>query len=425
MSGVNGVDYGCTPTGFIPKRLADIVADRKAALEAIVDPVSGESLQIDENDGSVISQMMLICAEAEADCWQALAAVAVQFDPLRNTGEGQSGTVQLNGILRRPGYASIVTMVLTGTVGTLIPAGSLIGTSDGKYQFETLADAVIGENIYSVLTNTAVIDAQCTVFGPVDPDSNTVTAVLTPIAGWTGAYNVALVLLGADAETDAQLRQRQQLSTASRSYCQTEAIYDAINDVEGVTYCRVYVNSTMSTDARGIPAKSIACVVVGGTDEDVANAIFSKAPVGIGYYGNLTENSGQGIQITDEQGFDYYVNFFRPIEVDIDVTIHIDSMDSTFPGDYATQIQQAILAFVAGGAGALGIPSHFDRYGFPPGMSIIRTQLYTPINYVPGLSIVSLALAVHGNTPEEQDIAIAWNQYGSFSAANISVTKDN
>ena len=153
--------FGLTPQGFIPKRIADIRASVQANLNAVTDQVSGETLVVDLNDNSVISQFAGIICEEIADCWTAAAAAYLQFDPLYNTGAGQSGTVQLNGLIRTPPTATVLNLLLGGTVGATIPAGALVSTLDQLYQFKLTADAVIGAG------GTVEAEAICTTLGDV------------------------------------------------------------------------------------------------------------------------------------------------------------------------------------------------------------------------------------------------------------------
>lgn len=60
--------------------------------------------------------------------------------------------------------------------------------------------------------------------------------------------------------------------------------------------------------------------------------------------------------------------------------------------------------------------------GFAPGVDVIRTRLYTPVNEVPGFKVNSLKIGKHGQgAAAENDIDIAWNQVAKFKEANIKV----
>ena len=400
-----GIDYGMTPAGFISKRLADIVAGIDAKLAAL-------GIQVDSNDGTIIANIRGPVAEAISEAWQEAAAAALQFDPRYNSGQGQSGTVQINGIIRRAGYPAKIPITCTGVEGTVILAGSLIATVDGLNRFSIDTSLTIGAGL--TVTGTAT----CTEKGISSVGAAEVIAILTPISGWTGVTNSVIAVQGAAEETDAQLRERQQTETALTSKCQVEAILDAVTNVVGVTYCRVYVNNTLVTDTNGIPAISIAVVVVGGIDADVAAAIWAAAPAGLRY----DSNANTTVTETDAQGGTYAVKFWRPTPVAIDVVVDITQTDVTLPLTYANDIKQAIVDYSTRGGAALD-SDRFDRDGFPPGQSVILSQLYTPINSVPGFSITSLEICIHAGSPTAADVTINWNKVATFSLNNITVNK--
>lgn len=96
--------YGMTLAGFIPKRLADIQNDMNASIALIVDPHTGEYPFQNVTDDAVLQQVVGVFASALEEAWEAAYEASVQFDPQKNTGAGQSGTVQLNAITRKAGH---------------------------------------------------------------------------------------------------------------------------------------------------------------------------------------------------------------------------------------------------------------------------------------------------------------------------------
>ena len=124
--------YGMTLAGFIPKRLADIQNDMNASIALIVDPHTGEYPFQNVTDDAVLQQVVGVFASALEEAWEAAYEASVQFDPQKNTGAGQSGTVQLNAITRKAGTRTILSFDLTGTPGVLVPAGTLIASASGE-----------------------------------------------------------------------------------------------------------------------------------------------------------------------------------------------------------------------------------------------------------------------------------------------------
>lgn len=401
-----GVDYGMLATGFIPKRLADIVEDIKTNMGFIVHPDTGEWMFRSERDDTVLEQVIGVFAEGLSECWTAAYDASVQFDPLKNSGAGQAGTVQLNAILKKPGGRSVVSMILGGAPGTVIPEGSRIATGDGTLVFATVADAVIED------AGTAFVDAACGSKGEIDPETNTVTRILDPVAGWRGALNSETVSLGSAEETEEELRFRQQRSTSLTSYRQIDAIYAAVMNVPGVIWCRAYQNDRhYPFDARGIPFKEVAVVAEGGNDKEIFDALFLRFPVTVLGYGNQT------MIRYDSQGVSYPIAFSRPVEVPVWVEIDLEvTTRADFPDEYKQAVANEILNYARyGGEG--------NDDGFPPGADIVRSRLYTPINRVPGHRIVSVKLGVAEGKYAETDIPVAWNKVGRFAYERIIVNR--
>lgn len=407
-------DYGVTAAGFVPKRLADVLASVKSKLNAIT--VNGQTLVVNDGDDTVIAQMMGIVSAEVAEAWEAMSVLSTQFDPRYNTGAAQSGVVQINGILRRAAIPTQISVDMTGTVGKNVLAGAVVTDVDGTMSF-SLNDMVTFNGAGEA---TGVFTSNSTT--AVSINDGATLKIATPTTGWKTAVVNTTVVAGSSEETDEELRIRQQNSTALTSKSQFESIYAAVLNVTGVKYGRVYANSTVTDESTGklIPAKSIAVVVLGGSDEDVATAIFNASPVGIGFFGTTT------VDIVDPTtGFSYEVSFVRPTEiaVDVDVTVHGNGTD--FQVDtYEADIKNAIIAYAEGGAGSIGVQTGFDRDGILPGEYVHVSSLYTPCNSIPGQYVVSLEIGEHGGSMGTTDVVIEWDEIATFDAANITVTLD-
>lgn len=402
--------YGITDSGFVLKRLADILTDMQTVLATIQDPETGEYLTADladENDPFV--QEVNSVADAISACWEQLQLAYNQFDPLKATGAGLSGLVQLNGIKRSAGAASTVSLTMTGTASLYVAAGKQVATYDGSVVFDLPAWTFSSGG-------TATVIGTCTEDGANEAAIGTVTKIITPVSGWTACTNAAAATVGNDAETDAELRLRQQNSTETTGRSTVEDIYGNLLQVDNVTFARVYQNNTDIVDGRGIPAKSLAAVVLGGLDADIAELLFNQAPAMCGFYGSTTVN------VEDEQGVLYGVSFSRPTQIPIYIDIAVKVVDSTlWPTDGETQIKDAILAYAETGASALNISTGYDQDGYAPGQSVYASELYTAINSVLGIQILSVYVGTAGS-PTDPYVTIAWNEVAEFLTANMSVT---
>lgn len=396
------MSFGMTEQGFIPKRLADILDSIHTKLTNVTNPETGEKPFQNEESDSIIMQMADIFAEELSICWEEAYLAANQYDPLNATGVPLRGLIQINGLTTSYGAPTQIMMEMSGTPGVVIPKGSLVASADGSQIYSTTSAAII-EN-----SGTVQVTANCQTNGANDPAVNTIIAIQSPVFGWSGATNISTVSVGSLPDSDKELHIKQERATSATSYRQVDAIYSGIINIDGVTFARIYVNPTSSTDGRGIPAKTIAPVVVGGTNEDIANVIRLKADALSAFTGNTS------VTYTGQFGDTQTVSFTRPTEKDIYIDIDISFTDTNLWPEYGyDQIKQAIVEYAQ--------YNQEGTAGFPPGEDVIISRLYTPINTVLGFKINSVEIGFTSTTAAS-DLAIAWNEIAKFDVDNINIT---
>ena len=500
--------FGVQSSGFVVKRLADIVDSLKSRLQAVNDG-NGNTISVDPEDSSLVSQLTMIFAENLSEAWAMAGALANQFDPNYNLGPFQSGVVQLNGIFRKSNIPTTIAVSCTGTGGMTIPAGTSLTYNNNA--FLTVADISVGVvvaatgtitiaaqpadgtqltiggvtytwktggpvaayDIYSQaslsscathlknalnLSGTAGVDygtgtyahplvsgsttgavvtvtARATgsngntialasqtinvttssMTGGTDFGTGTGTAtsvdtvpivvpdgasmsVATPVAGLQTATCTSTPVAGVAIESDEALRIRQQASTQLTAAREVDAILSAVNNVNGVTHAQIYENPTTSpvtVNGVSVPAGRIYVVVVGGLDSDVADAIYSRLSCMTQTGGNTSKAYGT---IT--------INFERPIPALVGVSIVAAQRGSTFPTDFATQIQNAIANWATSTA------------GYIPGQTVFANDLYDPLVSFPWLAprdaIVGAPGFMYGNVQATGNFVFANN--GNYGA---------
>lgn len=401
---------GLTPQGYQIKRLNDVLTDAASSLSTITDPVSGESLQPDFSSNDPAMQVVQVPLEGVGEAWQISQVAYGQFNPSIASSAALSGLVQLNGIERDLDVASTVILTLTGTPGVTITGPRTVSDANDVNQWTISSDFTFGSG------GTVSVTATCTVTGPISASANTITRIVTPSGGWTAVNNASSATVGRNEETDIELRNRRRNSTLAPASGPAEAVFSNLLNVSGVTYARVYINNTMTTDSRGIPAKNQACVIVGGNDQDIASTILARSGAGVEFFGTTS------FTLTDLQGEPYTIKWTRPTEIPIFVAINITTDDS-YPDTGANDIRQAIIDYARSGAIALGIEDGFRDTGFQPGSSVVHSRLFTPINSVAGHTVNSLFIGTSANPTATSDISVQFDQIASFSAANITITE--
>ena len=244
--------------------------------------------------------------------------------------------------------------------------------------------------------------ASCTETGVITQDENTITTIQTPLVGWESVTNPFAGIVGTVLEADAELRHRflrAKFQDGSNTY---EAIYAAVLVLDGVRQVVIYENETdTGFVSPPVPAHSFYPIVLGGTDAEIAQAIWNNKPAGILSYGSTT------VAVADSAGVLHDISFDRPTNKEIYINMTLVK-DDTFPANGNQLISDALVEYVS---------------GFGIGESVLYSRLYTPINSATsGFYVSSLTI---GDTPTPTgttNIVVDFNEIANLSASNISIS---
>lgn len=197
---------------------------------------------------------------------------------------------------------------INSTPNTIVPIGALT--------LERSIDGVTYKNTNQVTINglgEGIFDIQCETTGAIgNCEIGKIDKVKTPVSGIVTGSNLNTIENGQDQETDLEYLDRYRDTRSSEAYWNLDGIYSEILKVNGVKSAYVDCNRTNVTDSNGWLPHSRVYVVDGGTDLDVAQAIYRKTDRAI------EENGDVEIPVKDLQGNDRIVRFYRPIEQLID-----------------------------------------------------------------------------------------------------------
>ncbi len=387
-------NYGLSPEGFKRKRLDQLLEELNSEVKAIF----GDNFNVSPE--SPDGQINGVISESNANLWELAEEAYNSFNPSAASGNALSNLVQLNGITRLAATASRAQLTLTGTPGTIIPQGSLVSNEQTGDQFSTEVQVILdGAGNASVL-------ARCTEVGEIAALPNTLTRIDTPVTGWSSVTNTFAATLGTNEETDVELRARRQRSVGKDSQAIVDGIFSAVADIDGVTQVVVLENDTNTTDGNSLPPHSFQVIVLGGDDQDIAQAIWFKKPAGILSFGDIS------VEITDSQGLPHDISFSRPTPVDIYVTVVVTPY-SDYPANGDDLIKQAIVDYANGDL--------VEGRGFSLGDDIVYSRLYTPINSVQGHEINDLRIGFSPNPTGTSNLVIGPSEVGNFLVSNIQV----
>lgn len=352
-------------------------------------------LEPDSKDG----QMVALVALAVHDANNTAIQVYNSFSPSSGMSDALTRNVKINGIARKAATNSTVDVTLTGTAGTTITNGSV---KDANGIIWSLPASVTID-----VSGSVTVTATCATSGAVAAVAGSITKINTPTRGWTAVSNASAATVGSAAETDAQLRMRQAQSVAIPALTPFDAVDGAIANVTGVTRHKLYENDTGTVNSDGIPAHSIAAIVDGGDVTDIAQTIRGKKGQGVATFGSTT------VTVPDKYDNPHAISFSRSTDVPIYVAITL----KVFTG-YTTQIGEQIKQAIADYINSLTI-----------GDDVLLSRIYSPANLgvVSGgnakyYDINALTIGKSTSSQAAANIAIAFNESASCSAANITLT---
>lgn len=315
----------------------------------------------------------------------------------------------LTGFKRSLGTPSTCMAILSGVSGTAIQSGSLIQSNDGV-QWSIDSDVTIGA---SGSVNVAVT---ATVNGVIQADISSINQIVETISGWQSVTNGVVATSGEAKQTNAEARKERALTVGRAGNNQVESTLGELGSVSGVNKYRPYENYKGVVDSNGIPAHSVCYVVDGGSDLDVAKAIYIKKNPGVNLYG-ASEPVTVLVQSDNYPLMTKNITFARPSYVDMSVDIEITD-DGSLPANADELIKQAIIDYTQGDL--IESSTGFNPFGFNIGESVSPSRLYTPVNKVIGSfgSAYVTSLEVNSGTSL---IDIDFDELSRWTAINISV----
>lgn len=333
-------------------------------------------------------------------------------DPNKARGYELDVVCALTGTTRSEGSNSTAAVMMTGVAGYPVAGGFRIRSRTTGIVWRL-------DNTYTLdNTGTAVGAFTCMSPGAVEADAGTLTEIVDTIPGLISVTNPEPATPGTGVENDSSLRIKRATAVGRPGNNQVDSMYGELFAVQGVRRVRIYENDTGVTDSNGLPPHSTATIVDGGTDDDVAMALYIKKNPGAAMY-----QVGTPVTV-DVKSVRYPSNiktirFSRPDYVDMIIVINVTG-GTSLPSQeiLESEIRQAIMEYAAGDL----IPTEygFKPDGFDIGENVPFGSMYTPVNKVLGLygNAYVDTMTINGGTT---NISIAFNQLSRWTTSNITV----
>ena len=259
--------------------------------------------------------------------------LANMLNPLKATGIFQDALAEIYFLQRKPAIPSSAVIKCTGLPGTVIPVSA---------QVMSTADDTVWQNTEAVTIGpdgTCECVFECQSAGLISAAAGTLSRINTMVAGWDTAANLRAATVGQNAETQGAFEARRYASVGLNSRGTIAAVYARVANCANVVSCIVRENKTnvpIEIDGYYLKAHSVFVSVVGGSDKDIAEAIYNSCSAGCDYNGNTT------VAVTDSATKAVEnVIFYRPEEFDVYVKVTLAGKDS-LPDEYQKTVKKAV-----------------------------------------------------------------------------------
>lgn len=299
------------------------------------------------------------------------------------------------GIIRKTASKGSVTALISGTIGTIIPAG--FTAKSGDYEFETIAEYIIasGGNVYAELF--AKDD------GDFSVNIDTLTTIITPVTGVERITNPYESVAGSDIETDNELRLRAANSLTYRATSIFDGMLAQILQLTGVSKIAGKENNTKnSVSYKGIMLEpnSIVVVVKGGDLQAIGKIMLENKTVGADVMGDIDINVYEEISKQTST-----MRIYRPTQVALKAELQV-AINNLTTQDYAEQLKNQIINII-------------DSYNIND--EIIPFQVASSLSLM-NVKLVDFKMGLVSASATYNPIQLSFTDEATISPANIVVS---
>ena len=353
-------------------------------------------------DATPQGRLIDIITQSRTEVLNICAAIANVINPNTSYGCFLDSICALTGCVRRKASRSSVIAKLGGSAGTVVPANVQAVTTNGDI-FYLENETTIGED------GTAEALFLSLEAGEIPCSAGSLTVVNTTVLGWETVTNEAPATLGKNEESDTELKLRR-LETLYNGRGFIGDIQSRLSNVENIkSYVVRQNNKNHDVTLNNILLKphSVYVCAHGGSDLDIAKALYKSVPAGCDYTGNVK------INVQDEYNFqEYEVAFDRPSIIPIDVKIYLKKDTGT--GDVTEAVRQAVVDYEN------GLVENVN--GLSIGVNVSPFEIASAINIqVAGVFVSQVQIAKHGLPLSVESISININEIAHISEENITI----
>lgn len=351
---------------------------------------------IDTNDNTPLGKYIRLNAADIAEVYEMLEVIYYSRFPNTARGISLDRLCPFAGITRNPATYAQHRVRFIGVAGEYVPEAFEVSTADGSVIFHTYDKLLIGED------GTVEGTVECEIEGEAgNVATGKIDTIVNPDANVESIVHLGVAIYGEEAETDAALRDRFNVTVSGSGSGTAMAISGAIARVPLVDGVTVVENDSDET-VNGIPPHSFKCYVLSPETQDtlVAEAIFNKKPLGIKAVGDVA------VEIADNSGVTHTIHFSRAMQKDVYIKLTINT-DNYFESDGAEQIKSYISQYIN------TLKNGDDVY-----LSKVYGYIYKAAGVV---NVSSLTMSTNGSNYSTNNITVESNEVARIDTANIEV----
>lgn len=236
-------------------------------------------------------------------------------------------------VTRKDGIPSSVLIEIQGVPNTTITSDFLI--TDGNYNYQISKEVTIPQS-----GNIEVL-FYCTEINEFIAQANTINQIVTQIDGVERVNNNSIANSATLKETDGKLFDRCVRFGSTSQNASFKSILANIAQVNGVVKVTGAENiSDNAADFNGVEIEghSICVVVEGGSDNDIANAMFESRATGCGMVGDIEVN-------IEYNGTFYKFKFYRPTQVILKAEVTLKEISQP-PSNFGDVIKENLSSYI-------------------------------------------------------------------------------
>jgi uncharacterized phage protein gp47/JayE len=389
--------WGVTGTGFYRPTLEDIIAEKNKVAKEIF----GEDFETGELTPQ--GKFFRVNAAAESKLCEIAEGIYYSIFPSTATGISLDRVSEFANLTRENAGYAVHTIKVYGEQDYVLEAGTLFRNTAGIEFYSVKEDVIENEEtVNGEAVYYALVTVQCTESGTVGNVTN-INATVELDTSIQAVSWVETISYGTEIETDPELREKFGKAIQGMGANTATSIKANVLRVAGVNDVIIIDNNTeediVLSDSLTVPSGSYAVIVHSDSltnEVEIAEAIFAKQPFAIKQIGKIS------VDVRDDAEVDHTVKFSYVENVPVEVTVAC-TVDSTFPSDGLTQIQDSIRSYING----LGI-----------GEEVVYSRLYDYIYNVTGVYKVT-DITMDG---KKTDIELPKINIAKAGAITVSIT---